>query len=286
MSLNFLEKIKKFKFWTTFCFTLRVEGGAKVLFRRDPSLKKLSLRYNFVMKTDTLFTKPISKQFEFDADVAAVFDDMLGRSVPFYKESQQLTKRFALNALENGGRVIDLGCSTASLLLEIERGITSAQPVELIGIDNSSAMIEHAHKKIEAYRSNIALVEGDILEYPFGNTRVIICNYTLQFIRPMIRETLIRKIYDSLEEGGIFIFSEKVLSENSKLNKQLIDCYYDYKKEQGYSEYEIVQKREALENVLIPYTIAENSDMTKKNGFESCDVLFQWANFATFIACK
>ncbi len=286
MSLNFLEKVKKFKFWTAFCFTLRVEGGAKVLFRRDPSLKKLSLRYNFVMKTDTLFTKPISKQFEFDADVAAVFDDMLGRSVPFYKESQQLTKRFSLNALENGGRVIDLGCSTASLLLEIERGITSAQPVELIGIDNSSAMIEHAHKKIEAYRSNIALVEGDILEYPFGNTRVIICNYTLQFIRPMIRETLIRKIYDSLEEGGIFIFSEKVLSENSKLNKQLIDCYYDYKKEQGYSEYEIVQKREALENVLIPYTIAENSDMTKKNGFESCDALFQWANFATFIACK
>ena len=286
MSLNFLEKVKKFKFWTAFCFTLHVEGGAKVLFRRDPSLKKLSLRYNFVMKTDTLFTKPISKQFEFDADVAAVFDDMLGRSVPFYKESQQLTKRFSLNALENGGRVIDLGCSTASLLLEIERGVKSTEPVELIGIDNSPAMIEHAHKKIEAYRSNIALVEGDILEYPFGNTRVIICNYTLQFIRPMIRETLIRKIYDSLEEGGIFIFSEKVLSENSKLNKQLIDCYYDYKKEQGYSEYEIVQKREALENVLIPYTIAENSDMTKKNGVESCDVLFQWANFATFIACK
>ncbi|HLD23125.1 MAG TPA: hypothetical protein VJA83_04220, partial [Sulfuricurvum sp.] len=75
------------------------------------------------MKTDTLFTKPISKQFEFDADVAAVFDDMLLRSVPFYKESQTLTRRFALNALSNGGIVYDLGCSTASLLLEIERSI-------------------------------------------------------------------------------------------------------------------------------------------------------------------
>lgn len=238
------------------------------------------------MKTDTLFTKPISKQFEFDADVAAVFDDMLSRSVPYYKESQQLTRRFCLNALHDGGRVIDLGCSTASLLLEIERGVQSNEAVELIGIDNSPAMIDHAHKKIEVYGSNIILAEGDILEYPFGVTRAIICNYTLQFIRPMVREKLIRKIYDSLEEGGVFIFSEKVLSENNKLNKQLIDCYYDFKKEQGYSEYEIVQKREALENVLIPYTIAENINMTKKNGFESCDVLFQWANFATFIACK
>lgn len=238
------------------------------------------------MNTDTYFTKPISKQFEFDAEVAAVFDDMLSRSVPFYKESLQLTRQFSINALQKGGRAIDLGCSTASLLLEIERSLTSMDNIELIGIDNSAAMIEHAHKKIEAYGSKISLVEGDILEYPFGSTKVVICNYTLQFIRPMVRETLLRKIYDSLEEGGVFIFSEKVLSENATLNKQLIDCYYSFKKEQGYSEYEIVQKREALENVLIPYTMTENIEMAKKSGFSSCDVLFRWANFATFIACK
>lgn len=238
------------------------------------------------MNTDTYFTKPISKQFEFDADVAAVFDDMLSRSVPFYKESLQLTRQFSINALQDGGRVLDLGCSTASLLLEIERALKSTECVELIGIDNSSAMIEHAHKKIEAFGSKISLVEGDILEYPFGRTKVVVCNYTLQFIRPLVRETLLRKIYDSLEEGGVFIFSEKVLSENATLNKQLIDCYYRFKKEQGYSEYEIVQKREALENVLIPYTMIENIEMAKKSGFSSCDVLFRWANFATFIACK
>ncbi len=238
------------------------------------------------MKTDTIFTQPISKQFEFDADVAAVFDDMLSRSVPFYKESQSLSARFCLNALSDGGRVVDLGCSTASLLLEIERGIKPNSDIELIGIDNSAAMIAHAHKKLEAYNSRITLVEGDILEYPFGVTQAIICNYTLQFIRPMVREKLVQKIYDSLEVGGVFIFSEKVLSENGTLNKQLIDCYYDYKKVQGYSEYEIVQKREALENVLIPYTVEENKAMVKQCGFSSCDVLFQWANFATFIACK
>lgn len=238
------------------------------------------------MKTDTLFTKPISKQFEFDADVAAVFDDMLSRSVPFYKESQAISVRFALNALEHGGRIIDLGCSTASLLLEIERHAPPHISLELIGIDNSAAMINHAQKKIEAYGSKIKLVEGDILEFPFDTTRVMVCTYTLQFIRPMMRQQLVQKIYDSLEEGGAFIFSEKVLSPNAILNKQLIDCYYDYKKVQGYSEYEIVQKREALENVLIPYTTEENSAMVKKCGFKSCDVLFQWANFATFIAIK
>lgn len=238
------------------------------------------------MNTDTLFTKPISKQFEFDADVAAVFDDMLLRSVPFYKESQALTRRFAVNALQEGGIAYDLGCSTASLLLEIERVVGKEGNARLVGIDNSSAMIEHAHRKIEAYGSSIELVEGDILAYPYEKARVVISNYTLQFIRPLMREGLIRTIADTLEEGGVFIFSEKVVSDDPKLNKELIDCYYDFKKSQGYSEYEIMQKREALENVLIPYTMNENIQMAKNNGFKMCDVLFRWANFATFIAVK
>ncbi len=238
------------------------------------------------MNTDTLFTKPISKQFEFDAEVAAVFDDMLSRSVPFYKESQALTRHFAVNALQKGGIAYDLGCSTASQLLEIERSVEKNGTVKLIGIDNSHAMIEHARKKVEVYGSSIELVEGDILSFPYEKARVIISNYTLQFIRPLQREGLIRTIADALEEGGVFIFSEKVVSDDPKLNKELIDCYYDFKKTQGYSEYEIMQKREALENVLIPYTMNENILMAKNNGFKTCDVLFRWANFATFIAVK
>lgn len=238
------------------------------------------------MKTDTVFTKPISKQFEFDAEVAAVFDDMLLRSVPFYKESQELTRRFAINALKEGGIVYDLGCSTASLLLAIERAVGKSENIRLIGIDNSAAMIEHARKKIEAYGSQIELYEGDILQFPYEKAQVIISNYTLQFIRPLVRDTLVRNIADALNEGGVFIFSEKVVCEDPKLNKELIDCYYDFKKSQGYSEYEIVQKREALENVLIPYTMNENIQMAKNSGFKTCEVLFRWANFATFIAIK
>ncbi|MFZ2888955.1 carboxy-S-adenosyl-L-methionine synthase CmoA [Sulfuricurvum sp.] len=238
------------------------------------------------MKTDTVFTKPISKQFEFDAEVAAVFDDMLLRSVPFYKESQALTRHFAINALRKGGIVYDLGCSTASLLLDIERSIDKNSNIKLIGIDNSLAMIEHARKKIEVYHSGIELHEGDILTFPYEKAQVMISNYTLQFIRPMLRDTLVRTISDTLDSGGVFIFSEKVVSEDPKLGKELIDCYYDFKKVQGYSEYEIVQKREALENVLIPYTMNENILMARNSGFKTCEVLFRWANFATFIAIK
>ncbi|MEN8302623.1 MAG: carboxy-S-adenosyl-L-methionine synthase CmoA [Campylobacterota bacterium] len=233
---------------------------------------------------DKVFTKPIKKQFEFDEEVAAVFDDMLERSVPFYKESQKITEFFALKNLKEDGVLYDLGCSTASLLLNIHRSLDAN--AELIGLDNSEAMLAQAKRKCEAYGAKVDVLNADILEYEYKEADVFISNYTLQFIRPLVREELVKKIASSLKEEGVFIFSEKVISHHSKLNKDLIECYYDFKKEQGYSEYEIMQKREALENVLVPYSEEENMKMALNCGFSHCEVVFRWANFATFIAIK
>ena len=233
---------------------------------------------------DKVFTKPIKKQFEFDEEVAAVFDDMLERSVPFYKESQKITEFFALKNLKEDGVLYDLGCSTASLLINIHRSLDVN--AELIGLDNSEAMLAQAKRKCEAYGAKINVLNADILEYEYKKADVFISNYTLQFIRPLVREELIKKIASSLKKEGVFIFSEKVISHHSKLNKDLIECYYDFKKEQGYSEYEIMQKREALENVLVPYSEEENIKMALNCGFSHCEVVFRWANFATFIAIK
>lgn len=233
---------------------------------------------------DKVFSKPIKKQFEFDEEVAAVFDDMLERSVPFYKESLKITEFFALKQLQNGGLLYDLGCSTASLLLNIHRKLDTDST--LIGLDNSEAMLEQARRKCEAYGAKIEVENADILEYDYKEADVFVSNYTLQFIRPLVREELVKKIASSLKKSGVFIFSEKVISHHSKLNKDLIECYYDFKKEQGYSEYEIMQKREALENVLVPYSEDENIKMALNCGFSHCEVVFRWANFCTFIAIK
>ena len=236
------------------------------------------------MNKDKVFDKPIAKQFEFDEEVASVFDDMLDRSVPYYKESLDLTINFALKYLNENDKVFDLGCSTASTLISLAQH--SNNNLHLIGIDSSDAMLQRATNKTNAYGLDIKYICDDIFNVDLKGAKVIIANYTLQFIRPLQREKLISKIYDALEDGGIFIFSEKVISHHSKLNKDLIECYYDFKKEQGYSAFEIMQKREALENVLVPYSEEENIKMAKNCGFSHCEVVFRWANFATFIALK
>jgi len=234
---------------------------------------------------DRVFAKEIDKKFEFDESVASVFDDMLSRSVPFYKQVQDLVIDFINLNAKDGNKLIDLGCSTAKFLLELNS--KSKAKLELIGIDNSKPMLEQAQKKCTAYGAdNIKLDFADIKEYPLNNFDFIIANYTLQFIRPINRPKIVEKIYKGLNSGGLFIFSEKVVFEDKKLDKQIIELYYNYKKEQGYSEYEIAKKREALENVLIPFTIKENIQMCKDAGFKEVHTIFQWGNFVTFVGVK
>ncbi len=236
------------------------------------------------MKQDKIFTEKIEKKFEFDEAVASVFDDMLSRSVPFYDEVRKLVISLILAEQEEGKKVLDLGSSTAKFLLDLHSKMDTG--MKLKGLDNSQAMLDRAEQKCQAFGANIELELADMLSYEYHEEDVIVANYTLQFIRPMQRVELIKKLYNGLNDNGIFIFSEKVVFKDKKLDKDLIDVYYDYKKEQGYSEYEIAQKREALENVLIPFTIKENIQMCKDAGFRSVDTIFQWANFVTFVAKK
>jgi len=233
---------------------------------------------------DKVFNKPIEKKFEFDEAVASVFDDMLSRSVPFYDEVRKLVISLILSEQKKGKKVLDLGSSTAKFLLDLHSKMDL--DMKLKGLDNSQAMLDRAEQKCQAFGADIELELADMLTYDYHQEDIIVANYTLQFIRPMQRVELVKSLYEGLNDSGIFIFSEKVVFEDKKLDKELIDIYYDYKKEQGYSEYEIAQKREALENVLIPFTIKENLQMCKDAGFSQIDTVFQWANFVTFVAKK
>ncbi len=232
---------------------------------------------------DKVFSKPIKKQFEFDESVASVFDDMLERSIPFYKEVISLVCDLVELQCEKDATIIDLGCSTANTLLHLYQ---KSHTYNLIGIDSSEAMLENAAKKTSAYGAKIELVNADMTKVDLSNADVVIANYMLQFIRPLERDRFVKNIHSSLKEDGVFIFSEKIIFEDKVLNKQMIDLYYKFKKDQGYSEFEIAQKREALENVLVPYTEEENKKMILDAGFKSIESLFKYGNFITFVAKK
>ena len=122
--------------------------------------------------------------------------------------------------------------------------------------------------------------------HPIENASVVTMCWTLQFIRPFRRDSLIKSIYDGLSDGGVFLVTEKILTGSSDMNRFFIEFYYDLKKRNDYSDNEILRKREALENVLIPYRISENYELFRRNGFQIVETFFQWFNFAGFLCVK
>ena len=237
-------------------------------------------------------TQPMPK-FEFNEMVASVFDDMLERSIPFYDEVMNLAIFFIREHLQtiqksSGIPVIyDLGSSTGNLLLRLAASLEECKmKAHLYGIDNALAMIERAQLKNAAMGFNIDFFQADFLTFDFKPTHVFLAFYTMQFVRPLQRKDMIQKIYNCLNENGIFLFAEKVISDDSRLEAQMIECYYNYKAKQGYTHKEIYKKREALENVLVPYSVSENCTMLKSCGFKHVEILFKWVNFTLFLVRK
>ncbi|MBL6990134.1 MAG: carboxy-S-adenosyl-L-methionine synthase CmoA [Bacteriovoracaceae bacterium] len=232
--------------------------------------------------------KALIKPFEFNDEVAAVFDDMLSRSIPFYHDIHKVILDILDKSYQKTGVIYDLGCSTGTTLRLIHKHLMCQNlNAKLIGIDNSSSMINKCRQGlIEDLVVGIDLICDDIENVELLAAQMVIMNYTLQFIPRDRRLGLVKKIYDSLNTGGVFIFSEKIVSSNTSVNDLLTDLYYDFKRRNGYSELEISQKREALENVLIPLTAEEQMELLQKAGFVKCEVLFRWYNFACFIGIK
>jgi tRNA (cmo5U34)-methyltransferase len=237
---------------------------------------------------DTLFeVDTIHEDFVFNERVVEVFDDMLDRSIPYYKEVIASSARLLDTFLHTDDTVYDLGCSTGTTLLEFSR-LLQDKGLNFVGIDSSIAMLEKARLKAELYSKKdcLSFLQEDITSMHHPEAGAFILNYTLQFIRPLRREAFLRKLFEALRPGGILLLSEKIISHDRRLNREYIDIYHRYKKSKGYSELEIARKREALENVLIPFSIDENRTMLQNVGFSTVETYFQWFNFASFVAVK
>lgn len=228
--------------------------------------------------------RPVA-DFAFNAETASVFDDMLERSVPFYAEMQRMLAQLAGDFAADGTNVYDIGCSTGTTLALLD---ALPQAVTLVGLDNSPAMLERADQSLAGrLRHPYELRQADLnAGLSITNASAVVMSLTLQFVRPVHREGLLREVCGGINPEGCLLLIEKLVAQESLLNRLYIQHYYEFKQTNGYSELEIARKREALENVLIPYRLEENDLMLRRAGFRSVDVFFKWYNFCGIVAVK
>ena len=239
-------------------------------------------------KTDDLFSQPLGEVsgFTFDERVVAAFPDMIQRSVPGYQSIIAMTGLLAARYAKPNSNVYDLGCSLGASTLSMASRVPTG--CNIVAVDNSSAMIvEFASLlKDQPEEAHIQLVEDDVRNITLSNASFVAMNFTLQFVPLEDRSTLLKNIANNLQSGGALLISEKIEVEDTEMNAAFIEAHHEFKKKQGYSALEIAQKRQAIENVLVPETIKAHQERFIESGFKTSAIWFQCLNFCSFIALK
>lgn len=228
-----------------------------------------------------------TEDFRFDASVARVFPDMIRRSVPGYTTIIPMIEVITEQYARPGSHCYDLGCSLGASTLAMRHGIGD-RDCTLTGVDNSAAMIERCEHYIalDDHPLPINLRCEDILDTAIDKASVTTLNFTLQFVAPERRGELMARIADATLPGGVLILSEKIRFESEAEQAIQTQLHHEFKRANGYSDLEISQKRSALEQVLIPETLAEHRQRLTEAGFDQVLVWYQCFNFVSMLAIK
>jgi tRNA (cmo5U34)-methyltransferase len=241
------------------------------------------------MKKDRVFAEKqtVISPFRFSREVAAVFDDMLVRSVPFYAEALKQQARMAKRFYQPGSWIYDLGCSHGNMGILLLDSFGS-QDFSMTAVDNSLPMLEKYRHRLKGKKGNrrINLVCAGMTDITIAGASVVIINLTLQFLDPGQRDRLIKGIYKGLAPGGILLLTEKTCSLDGQMAELEQEVYQQFKRDNGYSELEISQKRDALEQVLIPEAVDTHEQRLKRAGFARFSVWLKWFNFTSMLAVK
>lgn len=229
------------------------------------------------------------KPFSFNDAVADVFPDMLRRSIPGYTATIEAIGSLAARYVTANSSCYDLGCSLGAATLAMRAAI-DAPDCKIIAVDNAPAMVERCNAILaasdDAATTQVEVLLADVNDIEIVNASMVVMNYTLQFLNLATRETIIAKIFAGLQQGGIFVLSEKVVDQDPFMEELLVDLHHEHKRRNDYSQLEISRKRAALENVLVPETVAIHRDRLARAGFRHSAIWLRYFNFVSIVAIK
>jgi len=202
------------------------------------------------------------------------FDQHIRQSIRGYDDLHNDVVKLSEYFVDEGTMVLDIGCSTGTLLDAIKehnqvnaeyKGIEMEKTFKLTGDDFFMCDVRDFHWNVEC--------------------SLITSIFTLQFVPKKDRQEILHNIYDALVVGGAFIFAEKVYLNESYVQEMLTFCYYDYK--QGtYGADKILEKEKKLRNMMRPNTTDEIERMVTNAGFPSMTQFWQNHLFKGWVCTK
>lgn len=222
--------------------------------------------------------------WSFGGDVAATFEQHIEQSIPGYREGHELIAAISDFFVVEDSLIIELGCSTGALTKLLAKR-NDHKRVRILGLEIEAAMVDFARADCAAFDS-VEIRQADIVREEFERADLIVSYYTIQFIRPAMRQQVFNRVYESLNWGGAFVMFEKVRGPDARFQDIINLLYVDYKLQRGFQPNEIVAKSRSLKGVLEPFSTAANFDMLQRAGFQDYMTIYKNICFEGFVAIK
>jgi len=223
-------------------------------------------------------------RWTFAGEVAKNFDQHVKKSVPFYEEAHSLAISFSDFFVHSGSNLIDLGCSTGTLLQKLAKH-HSGKTLKFTGVDIEPSMIAFAEEN-NTYPNSVFYMNKDLLEFTEEKFDFAIAFLTLQFISPSVRQLYFDKIYQLLNWGGAVFIYDKVRAPDARFQDIVTSLYFSSKLENGFTPEEVISKMLSLKGVQEPYSSEANVEMLKRAGFMDYMTVCKWLNFEGILAVK
>ena len=223
--------------------------------------------------------------WSFDEGVAGTFVEHAERSIPFYHEGHDLICQLSDFFVFPDSVCYEIGTSTGQLLRKLAEHNSQKPNTRWIGLDREEPMIEKAREHCKGI-PNIELYAEDLLVHDMQKSDFIVSYYVMQFVPPRLRQDAFERMYERLNWGGAFILFEKVRGPDARFQDILTQLYTGFKRRNGFSPEEILNKTESLKSVLEPFSTQGNLDLMTRAGFVDIMTIFKYICFEGFLAIK
>ena len=224
--------------------------------------------------------KEINVQEHF-ASQADNYIELMTKLVPNYMEGQVTIIDSIPFEKTKPIKVLDLGCGNGILSQILLKKFPNAN---IVGFDITSEMLDIYKKKLTSYTNKFETIQGDFKVDDFGsNYDVILSGLTLQHLNSEERQKMYRRVYDSLNDEGIYITRDIIIGENDTNTNDLYNKWIDYMNqcgEDGKMWYEKHRQKD------FPETADDLRTWMRETSFKDIELKQQDINFVIISALK
>jgi tRNA (cmo5U34)-methyltransferase len=225
--------------------------------------------------------------WSFGGTTPQTFEQHVLRSVPQYENGHKIVLQLSDFFVTTDSVCYEIGTSTGKLIRALATRHNGKG--RWIGIDIEPSMIEFAAQtptSSNESNSGIQYELADACDYEYQPCDLVVAYYTIQFVRPRARQSLIDTLFRSLNWGGALVMFEKVRAPDARFQDICASLYQDFKLDNDFSPEEIIAKSSSLRGVLEPFSSQANVDLLRRAGFVDIMSVFKHVCFEGILAIK